>query len=172
MLKVKIVKTSYGKLKKLVVKDASYLAGLIDGEGSISLDKITKGHQRRLSVSIGNTDLKLLEWVKKIIGAGQISRKKAYHEKHSPSYVYRICNRQAFNLLAQIHQYIKIDTKRKRSELVLKNYIKLTPRNGKYSPEILKQRNEFIKKFFSIPYSGIVKTNPRNSSFIEKILKN
>lgn len=166
-----MAKTSYGELKKLTPVEAAYIAGILDGEGTVSLIKITKRHQRRLVVTIANTDLQMLEWIKRSVGAGQLAKKKSYSKKHSLTYTYRITNRQAFNLLAQIHPYLKAYNKKERTKLILKNYIKLTPRNGKYSPQTLKKRNEFIKKFFLVPFPGIIKLNPRKSPLIEKIIK-
>jgi len=147
---LKMVKTSYGKLRRLNSVEAAYIAGLIDGEGTIALSHRTKNEYRRLEVAISNTDFKLLRQVKSSVGAGQIARKRPRNKRHAMGYTYRICNRQAFNLLIQISSYLKT-YKRKRAELVLKNYIKLTPRNGKYSPRLLEQRKKFIKAFFSIP---------------------
>ena len=145
-----MVKTSYGKVKKLSSIEAAYMAGLIDGEGTIGLGRHNKSEYRRLEVEINNNDLKLLEWAKNSVGAGQITRKRRYSKKHAASFCYRVCNRQAFNLLLQIASYLKT-YKKKRTDLVLENYIKLTPRNGKYSPKLFAQRKKFIKTFFTIP---------------------
>jgi len=145
-----MVKTSYGDLRKLGSIETAYIAALIDGEGSVSLNRNQKNEYRRLEVEISNTDFELLKWVKNSVGVGQITRKRRYSKKHAMSYTYRICNRQGFNLLVQVSPYLKT-YKRKRAELVLKNYIKLTPRNGKYSPNLLAERKKFIKAFFSIP---------------------
>jgi hypothetical protein len=147
---LKMIKTSYGKIKKLSSPEAAYIAALIDGEGTVTLTNHSRSKYRRLQVEIGNTDLELLKWVKNSIGAGQILLKRPYNERQALSYTYKIHSRQALNLLNQISSYLKT-YKRKRAELVLKNYIKLTPRNGKYSPELLSRKEKFIKAFFSIP---------------------
>jgi len=91
-----------------------------------------------------------------LIGSGEIRLKRPENLKHAVGYIYRVRNRQALNLLTQISLYLRTYNKRKRAEMVLKNYIKLTPRNGKYSTEILTQRKKFIKDFFAI--SGSRKT--------------
>lgn len=152
---LRMVKTSYGKLRRLNFVEAAYIAGLIDGDGTITLTRHnnrrrTKKEYRRLEVKISNADFKLLKQVKSSVEAGQIARKRPRNKRHAMGYAYRICNRQAFNLLIQISPYLKT-YKRNRAELVLKNYIKLTPRNGKYSPKLLAQKKKFIKTFFSIP---------------------
>ncbi|MBU1192750.1 MAG: hypothetical protein KKE76_13670 [Gammaproteobacteria bacterium] len=81
--------------------DAAYLAGLIDGEGTI--------------------------------------------ERHTPSFTYAIYNRQALNLLEQIHPYLRT-YKSKRANIILEHYLALTPRNGKYSEEQRRMRGAFEQR--------------------------
>ncbi|XOB41196.1 MAG: LAGLIDADG family homing endonuclease [Candidatus Nealsonbacteria bacterium] len=157
----KMVKTSYGKIKNLSSPEAAYTAGLIDGDGTIALSRSqsknrNKKEYRRLEVKISNTDFNLLSYIKNIVGAGQISKKRPRNERQSISYAYRICNRQAFNLLTQISSCLKT-YKQKRARLVLENYIELTPRNGKYSQEILARKKRFVKAFFAIPSTMKIK---------------
>ena len=146
---LRMTKTSYGEVKKLSSLEAAYIAALIDGEGTITLSRHNKSKYRRLEIAISNIDLKLLKWVKNSIGVGQIMPKRPHNDRQTMCYTYKICNRQAFNLLTQISSHLKT-YKRKRAELILKNYINLTPRNGKYSPKILRKKEKFIKDFFSI----------------------
>jgi len=44
--------------------EAAYLAGIIDGEGSITLTKMHKGEHRRPCLTIPSTDLELLNYLK------------------------------------------------------------------------------------------------------------
>ena len=55
---------------------------------------------------------------------------------------YAIWNRQALSLLAQLEPILR-SYKRMRARLVLDCYIRLTPRNGKYTPEIAAERQRF-----------------------------
>ena len=61
---------------------------------------------------------------------------------------YDVSNRQALALLAQVQPYLR-SYKSKRSGLVLHNYLRLTLRNGKYTPQLLAERalfeNEFLR---------------------------
>lgn len=79
----------------------------------------------------------------------KLQAKKTYKQNHTLSFTYTISNRQALDLLSQITLYLKT-YKHGRSELALKNYIRVTPRNGKYNDTLIKQREEFIYKFFEI----------------------
>ncbi len=134
------------KLKPVV---AAYIAGLIDGEGTVTLSRRHSNEYRQLVVSIANTELPLLEFVLEQAGAGKITRKRTVSKAHTPSYCYSISNRQALALLAQITPLLR-SHKKQRAELTLLNYEKLTPRNGKYTPDLLAMRNHFENQLLSI----------------------
>lgn len=155
---LRMVKTTYGEVKKLSSPEAAYIAALIDGEETIGLGRHNKSEYRRPEVEISNTDFRLLKWVKELVGAGQITQKRTYNKKHAIGFCYRICSRQALNLLFQISPYLRT-YKRKRAELILKNYTKLTPRNGKYSSKLLLEKERFIKAFFAITQNKVYINN-------------
>lgn len=151
--------TKYSKVKKLSPEEVAYLAGLIDGEGTIALTRKHRGEHRQLMVSISSTEQPLLKYVKKVIGAGRITNKCTYQSNHTPSVTYAISNRQALDVLVQVSTYLKT-YKAKRAQLVLRRYIQLTPRNGKYTKTILKKRDIFIEKFLSL--------NPRRQTLVKE----
>jgi LAGLIDADG endonuclease len=126
--------------------DAAYIAGIVDGEGTISLTRRHRNENRQLEVSISNTDINLLQFVKERIGAGQISKKRTYRINHTASATYSVSNRQALSLLEQLYPYLKT-YKAERARLALAHYLELTPRNGFYTDEILRKRDIFIKTF-------------------------
>jgi hypothetical protein len=121
----------------------------VDGEGTITLSAHHRGEQRRIVVSISNNDRGLLEFVHEAIGAGQITGKRTYNENHAPSFVYRIMNRQALDLLSQITRYLKT-YRAKRAEMAIQRYVALTPRNGKYRDDVRRMRREFEAEFLAI----------------------
>ena len=131
-------------VKRLSKVDAAYLAGFIDGEGTITLSKKHKNENRQLAVTISNTERQILEFCIEAIGAGKITNKRISKPHHTPSFTYAIYNRQALTLLKQIEPYLR-SYKVKRAQLILENYIVLTPRNGKYPKELMAKRKEFEK---------------------------
>lgn len=145
----------YKKVRELSPEEAAYIAGLIDGEGTISLTRKHRGEHRQLMVSISSTEQPLLRYVLEVIGAGRITNKCTYRDNHTPSVTYAISNRQALAILEQVSPYLKT-YKAKRAQLILQNYIRLTPRNGKYNQALLKERDIFIEKFLRL--------NPRRLS--------
>ena len=73
-------------LRQLSDTEAAYLAGIIDGEGTITLTRTHRGENRRPVVSISSTELSLLLDVRSVVGAGRItSRINAPHAKPSSS---------------------------------------------------------------------------------------
>lgn len=139
----------YRKTNKLALTDAAYLAGLIDGEGTITLSRINRNKYRALVVTISNTELGILQYVQAITGVGKITNKRIVKPTHTPSFTYQVANRQALDILGQIAEYLR-SHKAARAHLALKNYLPLTPRNGRYSTEQLAKRELFIERFFDI----------------------
>lgn len=80
------------------------------------------------------------------MGAGRITRKRISKNNHTPSGTYLVDNRQALDLLQQIAPYLRT-YKSERAALVLEHYLRLTPRNGKYSLTQKQERIAFITKF-------------------------
>lgn len=132
-------------------EEKAYIAGIIDGEGSIMLIKFHNNQFPSPCVSIASTTLELLIWIKNKINAGIIIKKKNYNKsKHKDSYTYYLKYNDAINLLEQISDYLIISSKKQRAKLILEKYKNVTPRNGRYSSEMLKLKNEFYEEFMLI----------------------
>lgn len=128
---------------------AAYIAGLVDGEGTITLTRLHAGQNRRLVVSIANTEMSILDFVHDQIGTGKITRKRIASDRHTPSFCYSVASIQALDLLRQIESYLQ-SYKRERARLALLRYSASTPRNGKYTAETAIARAEFERDFFRI----------------------
>ena len=139
----------YRTVKALAPVDAAYMAGLIDGEGTVTLSRRHRNDQRQLVVSIANTERGLLEWTLDTVGAGKITGKRISSPLHTPSFTYSIANRQALQLLEQIAPYLR-SYKVTRTKLILQHYINLTPRNGRYTEEIHEERDRFLTTVLGI----------------------
>ncbi|MBE6054875.1 MAG: hypothetical protein E7212_13425 [Clostridium sartagoforme] len=131
--------------------EKAYIAGIIDGEGSIMLQKFHFNEFPAPCVSIASTSLELLKWIKETIKKGTIITKKNYNpEVHKDCYSYVLRRNDAIYLIKEIYPYLIIDAKRKRAELILRNYKALTPRNGRYSLEMLEAKENFYNEFIDI----------------------
>lgn len=131
--------------------EKAYIAGIIDGEGSIMLQKFHSNEFPAPCVSIASTSLELLIWIKKTVEKGIIISKKNYNpEVHKDCYSYVLRRNDAIYLIKEIYAYLNIDSKRKRAELIVKNYKTLTPRSGHYSLEMLEAKESFYNEFMAI----------------------
>jgi hypothetical protein len=113
---------TYKTVNRLSATDAAYIAGMIDGEGTITLTREHKNEHRRLVISIASTEKCLLEHIQGCIGTGKITNKRTYNPDHTPSFSYKITNRQALSLLEQVVPFLKgavSMTKRKKCSMML-----------------------------------------------------
>ncbi len=140
---------TYRKVNKLKLTEAAYIAGIVDGEGTVTLTVKQKGATRHLAVTVSGTEESLMKYLTKTIGSGQVVSKRVYKPNHSQAYTYSIYSRQALDLLKQIFPYMQT-YKAKRVQLVLKDYILVTPRNGKYDDAKIKAKEKFVENFFEI----------------------
>jgi hypothetical protein len=136
-------------IKQLSVSEAAYVAGIIDGEGTITLTRTHRGENRRPLLSISSTESALLLYVQSVIGAGRITNKARSRPHHTPSFTYVISSRQALAVPSQVAQYLRT-YKSSRARLLLDEYASVTPRNGRYSPEQRAARRQFEDRFFAI----------------------
>lgn len=131
--------------------EKAYIAGIIDGEGSIMLQIFHSNEHPAPCVSIASTSIELLIWVKKVVGKGVIVSKKNYQpDIHKDCFSYVLKSNAAISLLEDITPYLIIDVKVKRAKLILERYKALTPRNGRYSDELLEMKQLFYDEFISL----------------------
>lgn len=136
-------------IRELSETEAAYLAGIVDGEGTITLTRTHRGEGRRPIVSISSTELPLLQYVQSIIGAGRITGKITARSHHSPSFAYVISSRRALAFLARISGYLRT-YKLQRCRLLLDQYLAVTPRNGRYTPAQRAAKERFEARFFAL----------------------
>ena len=78
----------YKAVNLLAQKDAAYIAGIIDGEGTVTLSRRHRSENRQLVISISNTERPLLAYVLDSVGVGKITGKRTYQSHHTASYTY------------------------------------------------------------------------------------
>ena len=130
--------------------EKAYIAGIIDAEGNITLQRFQVNEYPSPCISITSTTLNLLTHLKEIIGYGDIHYTKDYNIKNFKDfYIYKIKNSNAINLLKDIYPYLMVGIKKQRASLIINKYNDLNP-NGHYTPDILKSRLEFYDEFINI----------------------
>lgn len=96
-------------------EERAYIAGIVDGEGSIMLLKFHNNQMPSPCISISSTSLELLEWIKDKTGLGVIKGKKNYNKaKHKNSFSYVVKYNDSIKLLKEIQPFLVLDSKKKR----------------------------------------------------------
>jgi hypothetical protein len=132
-------------------QDKAYLAGIIDGEGSIMLIKFHKNEYPSPCVSIASTSIELLDWINQKTMVGRIKSKKNYKPNmHQNSFTYEVKYNDAIKFLTYIEPYLIIPQKKLRAKMIIQQYKSVTPRNGRYNKELLKHKNDFYENFMAL----------------------
>jgi hypothetical protein len=131
--------------------EAAYIAGIIDGEGTITLTRMHRNEHRRPCITIASTDKELLLFVQTLSG-GVIANKRNYKPKvHKDSFTLNIKKKESVLMVLQsISKYLRVDKKKARALWILNYYERVTLRNGKYTQETLKKKIDFEEQFFNI----------------------
>lgn len=127
-----------------------YISGFFDADGSISLMANGRGKNKTIQISFHNNELDILKDIQlyfdKLDLKGFISIKPAKKETHSDSYELKY----VYNKALEVAKLLKSSHPKKlhRINTCLKYYKKVTPRNGKYSNELLRKKQAFDRLFF------------------------
>ena len=90
----------------------SYMAGIIDGEGSISVDlqrangKARKHDYYSLRLCVVNTNKELMDWLVKTFGGSYYA--KAKHERRKECFTYRLFGENLLNVIIACYPYFII----------------------------------------------------------------
>ena len=123
--------------------EKAYIAGIVDGEGTLGLWRHHKNETHTPNVTVANNDLALLQWIRSKVG-GVIVTKKKRQAHHRDSYAWSIRQDRAIDFLNEIKMYLIV--KRPQAELITGEYKSVTHRAGKYTPEMLKKKEALAAK--------------------------
>jgi len=120
--------------------DLCYLAGLIDGEGTIGL--CPSGKFRQPFISMSSTTPELIRFLRVRIG-GAVCRQKLQSPRHSKSWSWRLRGDKALSLMRQLLPYLREPNKAARAEVMVARHKTVTPRNGKYTASMLASKRAY-----------------------------
>ena len=112
-------------MNKLTETEKAYLAGLLDGEGCVGIQKKKSQYKKYLfdfgvRVVITNTNYELICWLKEKTGIGcasEYSKDKTYKKNWNPVHRWTVVCEQARGFLIEVYPYLKI--KKEITDLVL-----------------------------------------------------
>jgi len=125
-------------------EEKAYIAGIIDGEGTVTLSRAHVEELPAPKVSVANNSLELLKWIRGKVGTGVIVKRSRREPHHKDQYVLDISNNWALNLLMDVKEYLII--KKPHAELLISRYKTVTPRNGRYTKELLAGKMQLLNK--------------------------
>lgn len=125
-----------------------WVAGILDGEGSITMNKHYEW--RRPGLSVSSTDYSIVERLQVLLG-GSISPVKLHGKMLKPQWHWRLNGAiQVLEVLRGVVEHLYCPKKKKRAAWLLEHYTALTPRNGKYTEEGRQKKLTFENEFFAI----------------------
>lgn len=93
----------------LSATDAAYIAGFMDGEGSIMIQP--KWNAYSIRISAVNTDHEVMQWIVSATGIGRIYHRKRTNSSHSDTWWWQCASESAESILSQIRPYLRIKAK-------------------------------------------------------------
>jgi len=105
-------------VNQLSPTDAAYLAGLMDGEGSI-VAAMKREKRTTWRIQVSNTDFALLQWCMDAAGCGSIVHHKHNNHKWAESGWWQCYSWNARDIMMQILPYMKIAEKIRRANLLI-----------------------------------------------------
>lgn len=139
---------------------ASYIAGIIDGEGSIGLQKNKKsecvnGINYVPRLRIGMIDKEFIEWLKNSFGGWIYHRKQNGNNKDS--YTWQVEGKVMKEIIKKVYPYLRI--KKKHAEIIMKfwktkEYVVIPKSHKELKPEIRVMRDNLYQQLIKIQIKG------------------
>jgi len=129
--------------KGLRLLKISYLAGIIDGEGTINIYKGKRSRSEyNLRFYVVNTDKRMIEWLKANFGGLVYSRKSKEHPDWRKKWEWVLDKKQVDLILKDIIPFLQI--KKEQANLALK-FRKTIGNRTRISNSILRKREQYYQ---------------------------
>ena len=129
--------------------EAAWLAGYIDGDGCISLSH--KGRKWRTPIiAIDSADKELLDRVVELLG-GTVILKPKTKDRHRQVYTWRLYGTEkVICTLTELLPYLQCNFKKTRANMLVDEWRRCTPRNGRYTPDGSVLKADFESRFLKL----------------------
>ena len=134
-----------------------YTAGFLDADGSVSLQKgrsTDPNYMRTPEVSFYNCDKTILDAISARWG-GKVKSNKPTSEKHNVSFCLRVGGDAALRLLEEVVPYMLHQKKSLRAKLIVEHYKDCTPRNGKYTQDVIERKTWLVEEVMGMTMRGV-----------------
>ncbi len=130
--------------------EIAYIAGLFDGEGTVTLAKGSNPKAfRRIEMTLSSTDKCLCDYVAEVLKGGHVYAKQSRKpDQWSQAYEFRWSGNGAKLALSKIRPFVRCPEKARRIDLIISMFDVVTSRNGKYNKAQRENKIEFERLFF------------------------
>lgn len=139
-------------MKRLRQTEKSYIAGIIDGDGTINIirrnpTKLTKSQGMKspnhsLRISVGNTHLGLLEYLKRATGIGHVYR--LHTQGKNKIWIWECGAKDAVSVLEAALPYFVVKWEEALIAISFQRYLAETSSRGKLlEPEVIAKREDY-----------------------------
>jgi hypothetical protein len=144
------------KEREQMIADYAYAAGIIDGEGTIHIQKRMRPKRCKnpaysLIVSAVNTDKPLIDWLQKKFGGNHTAKRLPPNDRRRPYWEWRRTGKAAAQILEKILPYLK--QKREKAILGLKFQMTIKEKTQPYqltSEKIVLQREQIRNQILAL----------------------
>jgi len=157
------VNNPYSNIKE---SHLAYIAGFLDGEGTISIVKVKRKDRERSYSSpyyrpilvINNTNREILEWIKSVFGAGQVNLVARKEMGRKPVYRWIVGNAVAIQIAEILYPHLRV--KKLQADVVMQYKSTVPSKYNVYGNkglpiEIIKERDSFVETLRCLNKRGL-----------------
>lgn len=147
-------------MKNLPDQTLAYIAGLVDGEGTVTVSRRHKDPARtrewRAKTEVTNTNIEILQWLMDETGIGSVHVSRPTHPNHKPKGRWMLHGTGAAEFLGAILPWLRI--KKPHAELVLAFHAtKQRPnRNRPVPADLVAERVAISNQLYTLNQRGVV----------------
>lgn len=127
--------------------EAAYLAGLIDGEGCISVVRLMKrnhfNYVSRIQISLTNKDV--LDWVRDFTKVGTVVPRKSKFANRKMAWLWVVESNRAVRVSKIIQPFLKIKSKQIKNLLAFQSVIRKHNSGRRFSLKEIKVREHYYQ---------------------------
>jgi hypothetical protein len=131
--------------------ERAWVAGIIDGDGCVTLaSQGSRRSHRKPYVVVDSTDFEILAELQRLYG-GSLVAKRTAQDHHRQAWSWRTNGTdRILGLLQDVLPFMRCAAKVERARMLTMEFKVLTPRNGRYTAEMLAAKRAFEERFMAV----------------------
>jgi len=144
-------------------EDLAYMAGIVDGEGTITLANVRRISSHEARIIVSNTNTELLYWIQARFGGlirdscrSNAAMRRHHKANHKPLYYWSLRSKRAYDLVMLLREFLVI--KARQAEVVIRyqgTRLAAPDRWNGLTPAVVEQRNLLKAEMLELNRRGI-----------------